>query len=185
MRKRKSPVRQLILTPEERRLRTLARVLTWRAIRDGVLVRPVKCDRCKIDTREITAHHIDYTKPLEVEWLCRECHNGSKKEKIRGYLRREREIQPAKKFTKTLVKRGRESMLNEIVAVIARDPCSLCGGSKILPDGKACAACWKPKRIRRSIPDGRREAIEADILAQMAGEEGPLKETLTYKPHVV
>ena len=55
------------------------RVLT--ALRNGTLVRPTHCPRCgredprRCDGRSgIHAHHHDYTKPLEVEWLCRICH---------------------------------------------------------------------------------------------------------------
>ena len=44
-----------------------------RAIKEGKLVRPAKCQRC---AREVftEAHHSDYSKPLEVEWLCKSCH---------------------------------------------------------------------------------------------------------------
>jgi ribosomal protein L40E len=49
------------------------------------LVRPDKCSRCgavpgwrtTADGRTvpgIEAHHEDYEKPFEVEWLCRKCH---------------------------------------------------------------------------------------------------------------
>jgi hypothetical protein len=43
------------------------------AIRDGKLMKPSICQRCDVQGR-IQAHHPDYTKPLEVEWLCIECH---------------------------------------------------------------------------------------------------------------
>lgn len=53
------------------------------AIRSGVLVRPVECGRCGTtpaptsDGRAaIQAHHHDYNKPLEVEWLCAKCHRA-------------------------------------------------------------------------------------------------------------
>ncbi len=40
------------------------------AVRNGTLVRlPCKCGDSKSE-----AHHKDYTKPLEVEWLCRKHH---------------------------------------------------------------------------------------------------------------
>lgn len=44
------------------------------AVRDGYLVRPKTCPRCDSD-RAIHAHHHDYSKPLEVEWMCARCHH--------------------------------------------------------------------------------------------------------------
>lgn len=45
----------------------------YRALRNGTLVRPSGCERCqKACTPD--ASHDDYTKRLEVEWLCRACH---------------------------------------------------------------------------------------------------------------
>lgn len=43
------------------------------AVGTGRLVRPLSCERCeKVGT--VHAHHHDYSKSLEVEWLCRHCH---------------------------------------------------------------------------------------------------------------
>jgi hypothetical protein len=42
------------------------------AIRDGVLVRQ-PC-RCCGTTEAVQAHHHDYSKPLDVDWLCFRCH---------------------------------------------------------------------------------------------------------------
>jgi len=44
------------------------------AVKTGVLVRPDVCSRCGASGKKIQAHHADYAKPLEVEWLCRVCH---------------------------------------------------------------------------------------------------------------
>lgn len=53
------------------------------AIASGVLIRPHKCSKCgetptpASDGRSrIHAHHHDYDKPLEVEWLCAKCHRA-------------------------------------------------------------------------------------------------------------
>ena len=52
------------------------------ALRIGVLVRPSSCEECgsipgemKDGRTKIQSHHDDYNKPLEVRWLCQECHH--------------------------------------------------------------------------------------------------------------
>lgn len=44
------------------------------AIRQGRLVRQ-PCERCGSEEKT-DAHHSDYTKPLQVEWLCHNCHEA-------------------------------------------------------------------------------------------------------------
>lgn len=50
----------------------------WNIIADAVrtreLVTPLYCERCGKQCR-LDAHHEDYSKPLEVEWLCASCHS--------------------------------------------------------------------------------------------------------------
>jgi hypothetical protein len=50
-----------------------ARSLVAKAIRRGKIMRPNRCEKCK---KECTpdGHHLDYSKPLEVQWLCKICH---------------------------------------------------------------------------------------------------------------
>ena len=43
------------------------------ALRDGRMSRPDCCSSCGCSCRP-EAHHCDYTKPLEVMWLCKSCH---------------------------------------------------------------------------------------------------------------
>lgn len=43
------------------------------AIRDGKLFKPEKCSICKKKKR-IIGHHEDYSKPLDVIWMCQGCH---------------------------------------------------------------------------------------------------------------
>lgn len=45
------------------------------AIKNGVLVRPERCELCNWPDRTILAHHWDYERPLDVEWVCPHCHS--------------------------------------------------------------------------------------------------------------
>jgi hypothetical protein len=44
------------------------------AIAQGKMNRPSKCSKCLIECKP-EGHHTDYSKPLEVIWLCLKCHN--------------------------------------------------------------------------------------------------------------
>lgn len=62
----------------------VARRYVRTAITQGILVRPDKCSGCLKECKA-EAHHEDYTKPLEVIWLCRSCHgkvHRKRKDKI-------------------------------------------------------------------------------------------------------
>lgn len=43
-------------------------------VKVGKISKPSKCEKCSKEKR-INAHHEDYTKPLEVMWLCYSCHS--------------------------------------------------------------------------------------------------------------
>lgn len=43
------------------------------AVKHGRLQRGTTCEQCGSD-RHINGHHDDYSKPLEVRWLCGSCH---------------------------------------------------------------------------------------------------------------
>jgi hypothetical protein len=58
------------------RPKVLARRKLQYAVRRGRLVRPDNCARCG-GHGPIEAHHADYSRPLDVEWLCRACHGRS------------------------------------------------------------------------------------------------------------
>ena len=60
-----------VLTDEERRLRHNTRRITRRAIKSGKLV-PQPCKVC--GCVDVEAHHPDYSKPIDVVWLCAEHH---------------------------------------------------------------------------------------------------------------
>lgn len=53
------------------------------ALKQGALTRPGQCERCGAtpplgsDGRStIHAHHADYSRPLDVEWICAACHRA-------------------------------------------------------------------------------------------------------------
>jgi hypothetical protein len=50
-----------------------AHVIFRNYVRDGKIIAETFCSCCK-STEKIEGHHDDYTKPLEVRWLCEKCH---------------------------------------------------------------------------------------------------------------
>ena len=58
---------------EANRLKIVAQQEVRKAVRRGELERPDNCEVCGTGGR-LHAHHHDYDKPLEVEWLCPPCH---------------------------------------------------------------------------------------------------------------
>lgn len=44
------------------------------ALKAGRLRPPKKCQRCHQPKRRVHAHHDDYARPLDVQWLCSVCH---------------------------------------------------------------------------------------------------------------
>ena len=56
-------------------LKYASRVITGNAIRSGKLIRASNCSECG-SKEKIEGHHDDYTKPLEVRWLCEKCHKN-------------------------------------------------------------------------------------------------------------
>ena len=51
------------------------------AIRAGKITRPDTCESCK-EKKFVEGHHEDYSKPLEVDWLCIECHTELHRKEI-------------------------------------------------------------------------------------------------------
>ena len=50
-----------------------AQLLAKQAVKWGFLKKSKRCEACKKE-RKIISHHKDYSKPLEVTWLCYSCH---------------------------------------------------------------------------------------------------------------
>ena len=60
--------------------KNLARRIVTRAIRNGELIRSTACTLCK-EEKKVSAHHIDYGKPLAIVWLCDACHGMAHRKK--------------------------------------------------------------------------------------------------------
>lgn len=52
----------------------LARQAVNTAVKKGSIKKPECCQMCDGD-EDLQAHHIDYSQPLKVYWLCRACHS--------------------------------------------------------------------------------------------------------------
>ena len=58
-----------LLCPEKLKSRHASRY----AVKAGKLIRPDHCESCFKECKP-EGHHKDYSKPLDVDWLCQECH---------------------------------------------------------------------------------------------------------------
>jgi hypothetical protein len=62
--------------------RASSRYLCTMAIKEGRLARPDQCSSCGVVGQKVIPHHENYQKPLDVVWLCENCHA-----KLHGKLR--------------------------------------------------------------------------------------------------
>lgn len=53
----------------------LARTALNKALAQGRILRPSRCEMCGEPSR-VQGHHHDYEQRLNVTWLCRKCHYG-------------------------------------------------------------------------------------------------------------
>ena len=60
-------------------------ILAGNVYRGGV-VKPLHCSACGLEVEKhlLQGHHDDYTKPLDVRWLCRPCHGLVHRKEIRS-----------------------------------------------------------------------------------------------------
>lgn len=61
-----------------------AKIITGNALRDGRLIKGECCEACQATTK-IEGHHDDYTKPLNVRWLCEACHKAWHRQHVAIY----------------------------------------------------------------------------------------------------
>lgn len=64
----------------ENRAKRAAHIKVGNAVRDGKLTKPEACERCQSTALRLHGHHEDYSKPLEVMWLCEPCHGKRHRE---------------------------------------------------------------------------------------------------------
>jgi len=64
-----------IFKSEEHKFKSIARGVVNNAIRLGKIKKGLNCQFCNI-MEDLEAHHSDYSKPLEIVWLCVKCHRS-------------------------------------------------------------------------------------------------------------
>lgn len=103
------------------------------ALEDGDLIRPDRCEECDASASEpgipykIFAHHDDYSKPLDVRWLCGQCHQ-----------KWHNENEPLNRQAKTV--------LMEPLEEAEDSACLLCGNPVKCVTGKVPATYHRPCR---------------------------------------
>lgn len=60
---------------QRNKIKAKAHRMFHKALKDGIVNRQVTCSMCP-STGKIEAHHDDYSKPLDVIFLCRPCHRS-------------------------------------------------------------------------------------------------------------
>jgi ribosomal protein S27AE len=61
---------------EKNLIKRAAHVLVGNAVRDGKITKPSSCENCGKESTIIHGHHDDYAYPLQVRWLCSQCHGA-------------------------------------------------------------------------------------------------------------
>lgn len=54
-------------------MKELAHMLVRSQHRRGLLINPGRCSKCRSEVA-VNGHHNDYSRPLDVRWLCQKCH---------------------------------------------------------------------------------------------------------------
>ena len=71
--RRKKYAKEYAKTYKKDKVKVAARTILNNAVATGKVARPLNCEQCKQE-RPVQGHHEDYSKPLDVIWLCIPCH---------------------------------------------------------------------------------------------------------------
>lgn len=71
-----TPARQIRNMRAKYPEKATARNILGAAVRDGRVIKPDACQECGILKSNLHGHHHDYSKPLDVRWLCTGCHGA-------------------------------------------------------------------------------------------------------------
>jgi hypothetical protein len=84
---RKRPVDRKPI-PESSTVKVRARYILANAVTAGLVIKPGRCSQCQVTPgkRGLHGHHIDYSKPLEVQWLCSTCHGKAHRKEVNREL---------------------------------------------------------------------------------------------------
>lgn len=146
-------------------LKQAVRSVLAEAVARGTVIRPDNCQTCG-KAGKIEGHHPDYSKPLDVMWLCPKCHRAEHREAYRGPRtpRSERTCPVCKKqFTMRVSDPQR----------FCSKPCSRVGG----------------RRVQRRISDGALLGALRELAAKLGRtptipdmiEQGRYSHTLYYR----
>ena len=78
-RKQKARKEYLIKYYQKNKYKVKAQAQLNRAVRLGKVNKPLKCSKCG-EVARLHGHHEDYSKALDVVWLCQSCHQARHKE---------------------------------------------------------------------------------------------------------
>lgn len=79
--KNKERVREIIYKSTSKHYaKQKARLTLNYHVNAGNITKPLNCERCATNKTRIEGHHDDYSKPLEVMWLCTRCHGDRHRE---------------------------------------------------------------------------------------------------------
>jgi hypothetical protein len=81
-------------------------VILNHAVRDGRAFKSNECQKCGATNCRIEGHHSDYTKPLDVIWVCKPCHVEIHRQKDERLVQLQK---AAQEFDNTPKPRGRHA----------------------------------------------------------------------------